>query len=183
MAKRERTDPAAFMRISPEEAARRAAEEEERVRRIEEEAARPLAQRSAKEAGSAEKASRIKERAARVPRRGEAVLVATADQPPGLELTEVLGAVYGIVVNSRGPLSDTAAKVRTAVGGEVRSYLKLMSEVRAEAIERLKDEASDLGADAVVAMRFDTTAITDEMVEVVAYGTAVAVRHNGDPQA
>jgi len=67
--------------------------------------------------------------------------------------------------------------VRTAFGGEVKSYGKLMAQSRAEAIARLKDAAADLGANAVVAMRFDTTAITDEMLEVAAYGTAVTTEN------
>ena len=105
------------------------------------------------------------------------MLVSTTEQLPGIQIAEVLGEVHGLLVASRGPFSDTAARVRTAFGGEVKSYGKLMAQSRAEAIARLKDAAADLGANAVVAMRFDTTAITDEMLEVAAYGTAVTTEN------
>lgn len=173
--KRERIDPGAFLKVGPEEEARRAAEAAEREQRAREEAAHEVAVPAERQARAAAKAARIQQESAPVARPGASILVSTADDLPGEEIATVLGEVHGLVVKSRGPFSDTAARVRTAVGGEVRSYLKLMSETRAEALARLKDAAFDMGADAVVAMRFDTTAITDEMVEVAAYGTAVSV--------
>lgn len=173
--KRDRIDPGAFLRISPEEAAQRAAEEAEREQQARDETARIDARPAERQADAAARAARIREQAAPAPRPGDSILVSTADDLPGSEITEVLGEVHGLVVKSRGPFSDTAARVRTAVGGEVRSYQKLMSETRGEAVARLRDSAFEMGADAVVAMRFDTTAITDEMVEVAAYGTAVTV--------
>lgn len=106
------------------------------------------------------------------------MLVSTTDTIPGREVVAAFGAVYGLIVNSRGPFSDTAARVRTAVGGEVGSYRKLMDETRREAVLRLRAAAHDVGANAVLAMRFETTALTDEMVEVVAYGTAALVRED-----
>ena len=106
------------------------------------------------------------------------VQLSTANDVPGHRVLAFHGEVYGLMVNSRGPFSDTAAKVRTAVGGEVKSYNKLMLETRAEVLIRLRKAAIATGANGVLAMRFDTTALTHELVEVVAYGTAVTIERD-----
>ena len=107
------------------------------------------------------------------------IRISTADWIPGRDIVADLGEVRGMIVHSRGPFADSAARVRTAVGGEVRSYVKLMHETIDEATDRLRQAARDVGADSVIAMRYETTALTDEMVHVVAYGTAVMTKLPG----
>lgn len=114
---------------------------------------------------------------------GRGLVISTADSLYGHSIEAEIGPVMGTIVNSRGPFSDSAARMRTAVGGEVRSYGKLMEESRTEALVRLRNAAVAAGADAVICMRFETTAITDEMVDVLAYGTAVRIRRNDQPSS
>jgi uncharacterized protein YbjQ (UPF0145 family) len=180
--RRERPNPAEWAQPTPEEVAQQEADEAERRRLEELDLERFGRQRAERELRGAEAAARERDLATPADRESSDVLVSTADHVPGMHVTEALGTVYGLVVKSRGPFSDTAARVRTAVGGEVRSYLRLMTETRAEALARLQDAAFEAGANAVVAMRFDTTAITDEMVEVAAYGTAVVASKDSGSQ-
>lgn len=95
---------------------------------------------------------------------------------PGYEITEVLGETFGLVVRSRNLFSNVGASFRTIFGGEVGGYTKLLMEVREHALERLREEAATKGADAIVAMRFDTSEIGNVMSEVAAYGTAVKIK-------
>lgn len=125
-----------------------------------------------------EEASTVRLSSLRPSLAGSSVLVTTSDELHGWEIENVYGLVYGLIVTSRGPFSDTAAMVRTAVGGEVKSYVKLMNDTRHEALLRLRHAAADIGANVVLTARFETTAITDEMVEVTAYGTAAVGRRH-----
>lgn len=95
---------------------------------------------------------------------------------PGYEVITVLGEVFGLVVRSRHLFSNFGAGFRAIVGGEARGYTKLLSLTRADAVERLRQQAAALGANAVVAMRFDTGEFAGTMNEVAAYGTAVILR-------
>lgn len=70
-------------------------------------------------------------------------------------------------------LQDLGAGLKSVVGGEIRDYTKMQREARDTAIERLKLEANELGADAIVMMRFDSGTIQSDMQSVIAYGTAV----------
>ncbi|MGH7933485.1 MAG: YbjQ family protein, partial [Candidatus Binataceae bacterium] len=88
----------------------------------------------------------------------------------------VLGEVFGLVVRARNVFSNFGASLRTVFGGEVGAYTKLLSDSREKAIERLKLEAMERGANAVLAMRFDCNEIASLMSEIAAYGTAVIVR-------
>lgn len=106
---------------------------------------------------------------------GPPILVVTTNDLPGYRITEVHGEVFGITVRARNAFSNFGASFRTMVGGEVKGYTKLLADTRLEAVDRLRAAAQQVGANAVVAMRFDTGEIADMMNEVAAYGTAVTV--------
>jgi uncharacterized protein YbjQ (UPF0145 family) len=101
------------------------------------------------------------------------VLIVTMNEIPGYRITAVHGDVFGLVVRARNVFSNLGAQLRTAVGGEVIGYTKLLTDSRNQARARMWREARGRGANAVVAMRFDCNEIGDIMSEVAAYGTAV----------
>jgi uncharacterized protein YbjQ (UPF0145 family) len=103
------------------------------------------------------------------------IIVVTTNDVPGYRITEVYGEVFGLIVRSRNAFSNAGASLRTIFGGEVGGYTKLLSRSREEAVGRLRTAAGDKGANAVVAMRFDTGDIGQVMNEVAAYGTAVRI--------
>lgn len=109
----------------------------------------------------------------------EDVLVATTNDLPGYDVIEVYGEVFGLIVRSRNVFGNFGASLRTIFGGEVRGYTKLLADSREQALQRLRDEAAARGANAVLAMRFDSGDIGNVMNEVAAYGTAVRVRKRG----
>ena len=104
------------------------------------------------------------------------ILISTMNDLPGYDVVEVHGEVYGLIVRARNVFSNIGAGLRTVVGGEAKGYTKLLSESRDQATDRLKEAATQKGANAVLAMRFDCNEIGDIMSEVAAYGTAVTVR-------
>lgn len=104
------------------------------------------------------------------------IKVATTNNLPGYEVTEVYGEVFGLIVRSRNIFGNIGASFRTVFGGEVKGYTKLLSDTREQALERLRKEADAKGANAVLMMRFDSGDIGGVMNEVVAYGTAVKVK-------
>ncbi|MCU1360014.1 MAG: hypothetical protein JWN99_1303 [Ilumatobacteraceae bacterium] len=104
------------------------------------------------------------------------ILVSTMNDLPGYEVVKVYGEVFGLVVRSRNMFSNIGASLRTIFGGEARGYTELLSTTRLEAVNRLRFEAAALGANAILAMRFDTGVFANVMNEVAAYGTAVTVR-------
>ena len=108
-------------------------------------------------------------------RRMRPVLIVTTNEIPGYRITEVHGDVFGLIVRVRNVFSNMGASLRTLAGGEVAGYTKLLTDSRNQARERMWREARALGANAVVAMRFDCNEIGDIMSEVAAYGTAVTV--------
>jgi uncharacterized protein YbjQ (UPF0145 family) len=103
------------------------------------------------------------------------VLIVTTNEIPGYRITEVHGEVFGLIVRARNVFSNIGAQFRTLAGGEVAGYTKLLADSRKQARDRMWEEARALGANAVVAMRFDCNEIGDIMSEVVAYGTAVTI--------
>lgn len=104
------------------------------------------------------------------------MLVTTTDTLPGFEITEVLGTVFGLSVRSRNAASQLGAGVKAFVGGELRGMTKNLTNARREVIDRMSAEAAELGADAVVTMRFDTSELGGVWAELCAYGTAVRIR-------
>ena len=104
------------------------------------------------------------------------ILVVTMNDIPGYEVVEVYGEVFGVLTRSRNIVSNIGAGLKSIVGGEIGGYTKLLTDSRIEAKERLKEAAAKKGANAVIAMRFDTSEIGGNMNEVAAYGTAVKVQ-------
>ena len=96
------------------------------------------------------------------------------DYIPGQNI-EALGLVRGAVVQSKNFGKDFMAGMKTLVGGEIRSYTEMLNEARAIATKRMGDEAEGLGADAVVNIRYGSSAIMQGAAEIVAYGTAVKI--------
>ncbi len=104
------------------------------------------------------------------------VVTTTTNDVPGYVVEEVYGEVFGLIVRSRNLFSNFGASLRTIFGGEVGGYTKLLSDTREQALDRLREEAAAKGANAVIAMRFDSSDIGGIMNEVAAYGTAVKIR-------
>ena len=94
------------------------------------------------------------------------------DYIPGKEF-ETLGIVKGTVVQSKNIGRDFMAGMKTLVGGEITGYTEMLNEARQIATKRMVDEAESLGADAVVAVRYGSSAVMQGAAEVIAYGTAV----------
>jgi uncharacterized protein YbjQ (UPF0145 family) len=101
------------------------------------------------------------------------MIVATTENLPGHRVTRVIGQIFGLTVRTRGLGGNIAAGFRSLAGGEVASYTKLLEDSRRQAIDRMVESATAAGANAVVMMRFDGSAIGKTMSEIVAYGTAV----------
>src|SRR3984885_5272866 len=100
---------------------------------------------------------------------------AHTEKVAGYRTKETLGQVFGLVVRSRGVGGNIIAGLRSIVGGEIHEYTQLLEETRRQAVDRLVRNATTMGANAIVMMRFDSTEIGQTMSEIVAYGTAVIV--------
>lgn len=103
------------------------------------------------------------------------MIIVTTNDVPGKTVVETVGLVQGSTVQSKHVGRDIGASLKTLVGGEIKGYSSLMREARNEALERMKQEAEKLGANAVVGMRYQTSQIMQAASEVIAYGTAVKV--------
>lgn len=103
------------------------------------------------------------------------MIVATTENIAGHRVTRSLGQCFGVVVRSRGLGSNIAAGLRSLVGGEIKEYTRLVEDTRRHALDRLVENATAMGANAIVMMRFDSGDIGTTMNEVVAYGTAVVI--------
>ena len=101
------------------------------------------------------------------------MIVVTTPDIAGRQITRTLGQVFGVVVRSRGIGGNLIAGLRSIVGGEITEYTEMLEEARRHALDRMVQNASAMGANAVVAMRFDSSEIGDTMSEIVAYGTGV----------
>ena len=102
--------------------------------------------------------------------------VYTSEQVAGMEITESLGLVRGNTIRARHLGRDILAGLKMMFGGEITDYTKMMAESREQALDRMCEEARDLGADAVVAVRFTTSTIAQGSAELLAYGTAVKLK-------
>ena len=109
------------------------------------------------------------------------MIVCTADEVKGRRTTRTLGLVRGSTVRARHLGRDILAFFRGWVGGEVHEYTKLLAESREHALDRMVEEARSLGADAVVTVRFSTSAVAANMAEILAYGTAIVFEDEGPP--
>ena len=103
------------------------------------------------------------------------MLVATTENVPGYRRTKTLGQCFGVVVRSRGLGGNILAGLRTIMGGEIHEYTQLLEEARRQAVDRMVTNATAMGANAIVMMRFDSSEIGQFMTEIVAYGTAAVL--------
>ncbi len=105
----------------------------------------------------------------------EEFIVTTLERVPGYRVKKVIGVVSGSVVRARSVGRDIMAGFRNLAGGEIKEYTELMAESRELAIRRMIEKAKAIGANAVLGMRFSTSAIMSGAAEVMAYGTAVVL--------
>lgn len=105
----------------------------------------------------------------------DAKLITTAQDLPGHRVTRNLGIVRGIVVRSRSIVGNIGASLQTLFGGNITIYTELCERARDDAHRLMLDHAAQLGANAIVGVRYDATEVADGVTEVLAYGTAVYV--------
>lgn len=103
------------------------------------------------------------------------MIVSTAPFVAGHRVVETKGQTFGLVVRSRGMAGNIAAGLRSIVGGEIHEYTQLLEDTRRQAIDRMVQNATLMGANAVISMRFDSSELAGTMSEIVAYGTAVVI--------
>jgi uncharacterized protein YbjQ (UPF0145 family) len=101
------------------------------------------------------------------------MLITTTNDLPGRQVVEVLGEVMGLTVRSRNLGSQLGASLKSLVGGELKGMTKALVDSRHEVVQRMVEEAEAKGADAILAMRFDTSEMGPNWTEICAYGTAV----------
>jgi uncharacterized protein YbjQ (UPF0145 family) len=103
------------------------------------------------------------------------MIVTTMNDIPGYEVDEVFGEVMGLTVRSRNVGSQIGAGLKSILGGELKGMTKALIDSRQQVRERMIEEAESLGANAIIAMRFDTSEMGGNWTEICAYGTAVKV--------
>jgi uncharacterized protein YbjQ (UPF0145 family) len=103
------------------------------------------------------------------------MIVTTMNDIPGYEVAEVFGEVMGLTVRSRNVGSQIGAGLKSILGGELKGMTKALIDSRQQVMERMIAEAESKGANAVIAMRFDTSEMGGNWTEICAYGTAVRV--------
>jgi uncharacterized protein YbjQ (UPF0145 family) len=101
--------------------------------------------------------------------------ITTANELPGMEVRENLGIAFGLVVRSMGFAKGFTAGLKALRQGEISEYTELLEDSRRHALDRMVANAQLLGANAILAMRFDTSEVGQQLTEIVAYGTAVVV--------
>lgn len=104
------------------------------------------------------------------------MIITTTPDFPGKEVSEVIGIVRGNTIRARHVGKDITAFVKNLVGGEIQEYTKLLAESREQALDRMREEAEKMGADAVINVRFVTANVTQGASELLAYGTAVKLK-------
>ena len=103
------------------------------------------------------------------------MIVVTTNDLPGYRIDEVIGEVWGLTVRSRNAFSQMGASFKSVFGGELKGQTKALYDSRNEVMNRMIGEAEQRGANAILAMRFDTSEMGDMWTEICAYGTAVKV--------
>ena len=104
------------------------------------------------------------------------MILTTTDEIKGKTITKVLGLVKGNTIRARWFGRDIAAGLKTLIGGEIKSYTKMMNDARDEALKRMIDDAKKKGADGIVAIRFTTSEVMQSSAEMLAYGTAIKLK-------
>src|SRR5499425_584682 len=103
------------------------------------------------------------------------MIVVTTEGVAHYRIVETKGQVFGVVVRSRGLGGNIMAGLRSLAGGEITEYTQMLEDARRHAIDRMVQNATAMGANAVVRMQFDSSEIGSTMSEIVAYGTAVVI--------
>ncbi len=103
------------------------------------------------------------------------MIVVTTPELPGYRVTEVMGLVRGSAIRARHVGMDLLAFLRNLAGGEIKEYTKVLAEAREQAVDRMLEEAAALGANAVLAVRFQNVEVMRGAAEMLCYGTAVRV--------
>ena len=103
----------------------------------------------------------------------EKFLVTTQDEFTDFQIIETLGLVKGNTIRARHIGKDILASLRTIVGGEITEYTKMLAESREQSLDRMMEQAKNMGADGIVCLRFTTSAVMQGSAELLAYGTAV----------
>lgn len=113
--------------------------------------------------------------AADLANRPDGLAVFTLEEVPGYRVVRVIGLVRGNTIRARHIGNDIMAGLRTLVGGEISEYTKMMAESREQSLDRMRAEALERGANAVVGVRFTTSTVMQGAAEILAYGTAVVL--------
>ena len=106
----------------------------------------------------------------------EEVIVVTTDFVPGAEIEKVLGIVWGSSIKAKHVGKDIKMSIKHLVGGELTDYTEMLEESRRTALERMVEKAKAMGADAVINVRFTTSAVMSGAAEILVYGTAVKLK-------
>ena len=106
-------------------------------------------------------------------------LITTANKLEGYKIIKHLGVIRGITVRSRSVFGNVAGHLQSLVGGELSVYVDLCEKARQEAFNHMTEHANMIGANAIIAMRYDANEVSDGITEVLAYGTAVLVEKLG----
>lgn len=103
------------------------------------------------------------------------MIVATTESIAGHRITRALGLVKGNTIRAKSIGKDIVASIKNITGGEIEEYTQMIAESREQAIDRMVENATELGANAVVGLRFSTTSVMSGAAEILAYGTAVVI--------
>ena len=103
------------------------------------------------------------------------MIVVTMNDVPGYRVVQVLGVARGLSVRSRSVVGNIGASIQILFGGSITLYSKLAEQARQEAFDLLIGQAEKMGANAIIAMRYDANEMAAAVTEVLAYGTAVVV--------
>jgi uncharacterized protein YbjQ (UPF0145 family) len=104
------------------------------------------------------------------------MIISTTENIPEKEVVEILGIARGSTVRARNVGRDIFAAVKNLIGGEITEYTKLQADSREQALQRMKDDALKLNADAIINVRITTSMIMQGVAEILAYGTAVKLK-------
>jgi len=103
------------------------------------------------------------------------MILVTTEEVPGYQVTAAVGLVRGSTIRAKHLGKDILAGLRTIVGGEIKEYTEMLVEARNESLHRMEAQAQQIGADAVINVRFVTSQIMSNAAELLAYGTAVTL--------
>ena len=111
------------------------------------------------------------------------IIIVSTPYVPGYKITKTIGFTWGLIVRSRGLGGNIVAGLRTLGGGEIHEYTDLLNQTRHQALDRMKENAAALGANAIIGVTFDSSELMNMMTEILAYGTAVVVEKEAQPAA